>query len=72
MNERLHRLIDSRAPQPVINERVATIVTELVHVGTDHEKRIRFLERTVNYSLGAIGMLAVIFEGLRLAHELFK
>lgn len=75
MKERLHRLIDGKAPQPVINERVATLLEEqradLARIGTDHEKRIRFLEKTVNYSLGAIGAVAALLEGLRLAHELF-
>lgn len=75
MTDRLHRLIDGKAPQPVINERVATLLEEqrsdLARIGTDHEKRIRFLEKTVNYTLGAIGAVVAIAEAVRLGHEVF-
>jgi hypothetical protein len=71
MTEQLHRLIDSGAPQPVINERVAAVLeadkkdleslTKVVtDITSDHEKRIRFMERTVNYVLGAIGLSSAI------------
>lgn len=66
MTEQLHRLLDNGASQEVINERVAGLfesaikdIKELARVGSDHEKRIRFIERTVNYGLGAIGLVAI-------------
>jgi len=60
MVEQLHRLIDSGADQAVINERIAGIL-EGVKVGlTDQERRVRFLERTVNYALGAIGAISAV------------
>ncbi len=60
MTEQLHRLIDKGADQPVINERVAGLL-EGVKIGlTDHEKRLRFLERTIAYALGAVGMISAI------------
>ena len=69
MTEQLHRLIDSGANQPVINERMAGLLEgskkELERVGTDHEKRIRYLERTVNYALGGIGLVGGIIELLQ-------
>lgn len=64
MTEQLHRLIDSQADQNVINERVAGLIEagnkELQRIGSDHEKRIRFLERTVNYALGLVGAISAI------------
>ena len=60
MTDRMHNLIDGGADQPVINERVAGLMDGLARIGTDHEKRIRFLEKTVNYALGAIGLLSAI------------
>jgi hypothetical protein len=60
MTEQLHRLIDSGAHQPVINERVAGLL-EGSKVGLmDHERRIRFLERTINYALGVAGAISII------------
>lgn len=44
----------------MINERVAGLLEGLKNVGSDHEKRIRWIERTVNYALGAIGLLSAI------------
>jgi hypothetical protein len=62
MTEQLHRLIDSGAAQPVINERVAGLLEDhkkdLERIGTDHEKRIRYLERTVAWALGGIGAIS--------------
>jgi hypothetical protein len=62
MVEQLHRLIDTGAAQPVINERVAALLEnsrrEIEKIGSDHEKRIRYLERTVSWALGAIGALS--------------
>jgi hypothetical protein len=64
MTEQLHRMIDSKAPQSAINERMAGIMettkVNLERIGSDHEKRIRFLERTVGYALGAVGAVSAI------------
>lgn len=64
MTEQLHRLIDGGAPQPVINERMTGLIEsgrrDLDKIGGDHEKRIRFLERTVSYSLGVIGAISAV------------
>lgn len=64
MTRQLHHLIDSNAPQPVINERIAGLIEaqnrDIERIGTDHEKRIRFLERTVNYALGLVGAISAI------------
>lgn len=72
MTEKLHRLIDSGADQAVINERVAGILEstmkDIARIGSDHEKRIRFLEKSVNYALGAIGLISaliLVFEALK-------
>ena len=55
MTEQLHKLIDSGAPQPVINERMAGLIERLATVGTDHEKRMRYVERTIAWALGIAG-----------------
>lgn len=60
MTEQLHRLIDGGAPQPVINERVAGLLEQEKAARMDHEKRIRFLERTVSYALGMVGAISAI------------
>lgn len=60
MTDQLHKLIDNGAKQPVINERVAALIEANRAYSLDHEKRIRFLERTVSYVLGAIGMISAI------------
>lgn len=64
MTEQLHRLIDNHADQSVINERVAGLIEntkrDVERIGSDHEKRIRFLERTVSYALGSIGAISAI------------
>ncbi len=53
-------MIDKGADQPVINERVAGLL-EGVKIGlTDHEKRIRIIERSIAYALGAVGMISAI------------
>jgi hypothetical protein len=67
ITEHLHRLIDSGAPQPQINERmvavmekdrsdVATVAASL----TDHEKRIRYIERTLAWGLGIMGGIGTV------------
>lgn len=65
MTEQLHRLIDSGAPQPVINERIAGLMEgtrrDLERIGMDHEKRLRYLERTVAWALGGIGVISAVF-----------
>jgi hypothetical protein len=58
VSEQLHRLIDSQAAQPVINERVAGLIERLIQVGTDHEKRVRYVERVIGWALGAAGMIS--------------
>jgi low affinity Fe/Cu permease len=64
MTDQLHRLIDGGAIQQVINERVAALLesqrNELLRIGGDHEKRIRFIERTINYALGAMGLISTL------------
>ena len=64
VTKRLHELIDSGGTQGQINERIAGlidgVVKDLERVGSDHEKRIRFIERTVNYALGAIGCISAM------------
>jgi hypothetical protein len=60
MTEQLHRLIDNGAEQSVINERVAGLIEVIRTAAQDHEKRIRFIERTVSYSLGVIGTFSAI------------
>lgn len=64
MTKRLHELIDSGAHQPVINERIAGLmdgmVKDLERIGGDHEKRIRFIERTVSYALGSVGAISAV------------
>lgn len=62
VTEQLHKLIDGGGKQSVINERIAGLLEshgkDLVRIGTDHEKRLRFLERTVNYALGIVGAIS--------------
>lgn len=66
VTQELRKLIDREAPQAVINERIhATLErqsVDIARIGSDHEKRIRFLERTVSYALGAIGLVTFIVE----------
>ncbi len=71
MTEQLHRLIDSKVPQGQINERIAAIMEKdrsdmneirasLDRIGSDHEKRLRYLERTVAWALGGIGVISAL------------
>lgn len=64
MTEQLHKLIDTGAPQPVINERIAGLMEttrkDLERIGSDHEKRLRYLERTVAWALGGIGVISAL------------
>lgn len=60
MTDQLHRLLDTGAQQSVINERIASLIEVNKAATLDHEKRIRFLERTVSYTLGAIGTISAI------------
>lgn len=60
MTEQLHRLIDSGAAQPVVNERMAGLLEGNKVSLVDHEKRIRFLERTINYALGVAGAISLV------------
>ena len=60
MTEQLHRLIDNGAAQPVINERIAALLEVQKVIGRDHEKRIRYLERTVAWALGGIGAISTV------------
>ena len=62
MTEVLHRLIDNQADQSVVNERIAGLMEttrkDIERIGTDHEKRLRYLERTMAWALGGIGAVA--------------
>ena len=80
MVDQLHRLIDSGAPQPVINERVTALMesqnrevsrlaTLITTITADYERRLRYLERTVAWALGGIGMIS---GALMLASKLWK
>ena len=73
MVEQLHRLIDAGAAQPVINERVAGLLEttrkDIEKIGTDHERRLRYLERTVAWALGGIGAISAL---LMVVKELAK
>jgi hypothetical protein len=64
MVDQLHRLIDTGAAQPVVNERIAGLLEvhkkDLERIGTDHEKRLRYLERTVAWALGGIGAISAV------------
>lgn len=64
MVEQLHRLIDTGAAQPVINERIAGLLEnsrkEIEKIGSDHEKRLRYLERTIAWALGGIGAISTV------------
>lgn len=55
-------MLDAGAPQPQVNERMAGLFEnhkkDLERIGTDHEKRIRYLERTVAWALGGIGAIS--------------
>lgn len=62
MTDVLHRMIDAGSPQVAINERVAGLIEntrkDIDRIGSDHEKRIRYLERTVTWALGGIGTIS--------------
>lgn len=64
MTQELHRLIDGGAEQSVINERIAGLLerqrSDIDRIGSDHEKRIRFLERVISYALGATGLIGTL------------
>lgn len=71
MTEQLHRLIDGGAEQPVINERIAALLeteranfatlTDMVKtITSDHERRIRFIERSVYWVIGFGGCVSTI------------
>ncbi len=44
----------------MINERIAALLEVQKVIGTDHEKRIRYLERTVAWALGGIGAISTV------------
>lgn len=73
LTEELHRLIDNGANQSVINERIAGLLErqrfDIERIGSDHEKRIRFLERAVNYALGATALLTLVFEVVKMVSK---
>ena len=73
VTQELHRLIDNGAPQPVINERVAGLIestnrnlerveTLVEKITSDHEKRLRYLERTIAWALGAAAILYIAWQ----------
>lgn len=73
MVEQLHRLIDTGASQPVINERIASLLEttrkDIEKIGADHERRLRYLERTIAWALGGIGAISGM---IMLAKEFVK
>lgn len=71
MTEQLHKLIDTGAAQPVINERIAGLMegtnrevsrlaTLITNITSDYERRLRYLERTMAWALGGIGVISAI------------
>lgn len=73
-------MIDNGAPQPVINERIAGLIERgdrnldrmeavVEKITSDHERRLRLLERTTNYTLGGI---AIIYIAWQLVLKLIK
>ena len=73
VTQELHRLIDNGAAQPVINERIAGLidgnnrnldrVEALVEkITSDHEKRLRYLERSVAWALGASAIIYIVWQ----------
>jgi hypothetical protein len=72
LTEQLHRLIDSKAPQEVINERVAGLIEVQKILGSDHERRIRTIEQRMGYWIGAFGGLAGILGVLAILIGIFK
>jgi hypothetical protein len=67
----LHNLIDSKADQSVINERVAGLLEAdkkdlhalevlVATITSDHEKRVRYLERIASWALGAVGAISAV------------
>jgi hypothetical protein len=83
MTEKLHSLIDRDAAQPVINERIAGLLeghnhdvaslTALIDKITgDHERRIRYLERTMAWALGGTGVIGVGITVVPTLIKLFK
>lgn len=80
MTQALHNLIDRSAEQSVINERIAGLfeshnhdiarLTALIDtITSDHEKRIRYIERAVSLAFGATGVIGV---GVTIAVALVK
>lgn len=73
-------MIDNGADQAVINERVAGLMegqnkdvtklaTLVTTITTDFERRLRYLERTVAWGLGGIGVISAV---LMLASKVWK
>ncbi len=73
MTKELHRLIDNGADQSVINERIAGLlergdsnlarVEALVEkITSDHERRLRYIERTLSWALGASAILYIAWQ----------
>jgi hypothetical protein len=72
--------MDTGAPQPVVNERIASLMesqnrevsrlaTLIATITTDYERRLRYLERTIAWALGGIGVISAV---LMLASKLWK
>ena len=73
MTKELHRLIDNGAEQSVINERIAGLIergdSNLLRVEalvdkitSDHEKRLRYLERALAWALGATAIIYIAWQ----------
>ena len=46
--------------QSSINVRVAVVLERLAEIDTDHERRIRYVERMLNWALGGIASISFI------------
>jgi hypothetical protein len=62
VSNELHRLIESGAPQGVINDRIAGLIQTLIVASSDHEKRLRYIERTVSLSLGGAAVVYFLLQ----------
>jgi len=71
MVEQLHRMIDAGSAQVAINERIAgllegekkdltALATLVSSITSDHERRIRYLERSVAWALGGVGTISAM------------
>jgi len=73
VTKELHRLIDNGAEQSVINERIAGLIERsdsnlarvealVEKITSDHERRLRYLERSVAWALGASAIIYIVWQ----------